>query len=93
MKTYAVCTHQKHHWGTSNEYQLHMFSWRNKKNIWILPLICVANTWVGGVGVGCGGGGAGENASKQSDMDLLCLLIFIKPCHAEPGYALPLQIV
>ena len=29
------------HWGTSNEYQQHMFLWRNKKNImWILPFIC-----------------------------------------------------
>ena len=28
------------HWGTSNEYPQHMFSWRNKKNIWI-PLLCV----------------------------------------------------
>ena len=28
------------HWGTSNEYPQHMFSWRNKKNIlWIPPLI------------------------------------------------------
>ena len=28
------------HWGTSNEYPQHMFSWRNKKNImWIPSLI------------------------------------------------------
>ena len=29
------------HWGTSNEYPQHMFSWRNKKTImWIPTLIC-----------------------------------------------------
>ena len=27
------------HWGTSNEYLQHMFSWRNWKNIYLIPLI------------------------------------------------------
>ena len=35
-------------WDAFNEYQQHMFSWRNKKNImWILPLILsYADYWV-----------------------------------------------
>ena len=27
------------HWGTSNEYLQHMFSWKNKKNIYLGPVV------------------------------------------------------
>ena len=27
------------HWGASNEYPQHMFSWRNKQYIYIIPMI------------------------------------------------------
>ena len=67
----------------SNEYREHMFSWRNKKNICLITPLIWSDIRSGLV--------KDENIINYCEQ--LCFESSFNPGPAEPGNALPFQIV